>query len=80
MHKKFMSFEDYEESGYNGLGMDFLIITYKSCVLYPRRSGLVGRSNHLRPTYLYVPQNGFTWALGYIGQNFKLPLNENWFL
>ena len=43
--------EIYEESGY-GLDLDLLIILYYTRASFPRRSGLVGKSNHWRPIYL----------------------------
>ena len=46
-----MSSKHYQESGY-GLGLDLLTILQWSCFQYPRRSQLVGKSNHLRRTYL----------------------------
>ena len=46
-----MSFEYREESGYN-LGLDLLTILLSLHVSHPRRSGLVGKTNHLRPIYL----------------------------
>lgn len=46
-----MSFGNYEESGYD-LVLDMLTVLYRSCVSCPRRSGLVVKSNHLRPICL----------------------------
>ena len=46
-----MSSINYMKSGF-GLDLEFLTILYQLCVSYPRRSGLVGRSNDLRPIYL----------------------------
>ena len=45
-----MSCENYEVSGYN-LDLDLLTISCQSSVSYPKRSGLDGKSNHLRPMY-----------------------------
>ena len=46
-----MSSNNHEESGYY-LDLDLLTISYCSGVAYSRRSGLVGKSNHLTPIYL----------------------------
>ena len=47
-----MSSRNDEESGY-GLNLDLLTPSYESHVSYHlRRSGLVGKSNHLRPIHL----------------------------
>ena len=46
-----MSSKKYEACGYS-LDLDLLTILYQLCVSCPKRSGLVGRSNHLRPIYL----------------------------
>ena len=51
-----MTSENHEESGY-GLDLDQLTISYWLRVSYPRRSGLVGNSNHLRPIYLKLEDN-----------------------
>ena len=48
-----MSSKICEESGYY-LNLEFVAISYQSHVSYPRRSGLVGNSNHLRPIYLNI--------------------------
>lgn len=48
-----MSFEIMRESGYN-LDLDLLIILYQLRVLYPMRSGLVGKINLRIPIYLLV--------------------------
>ena len=50
-----MSSENHEESGY-GLDLDQLTISYWLRVSYPR-SGLVGKSNKLRPIYLKLEDN-----------------------
>jgi hypothetical protein len=46
-----MSFKKHEESRY-ALDLDLLSILYSSLVSCPRRSGLVGYRNHLKPIYL----------------------------
>jgi len=46
-----MSSRNYEERGYI-LVLDLLTISYSSCVTHPRRSEIVGKSDHLRPIYL----------------------------
>ena len=51
-----MSSKKYKGSGY-ALDLDLLTVSYYSCVSYPR-SGLVGRGNHLRPTYIKQPLTG----------------------
>ena len=48
-----MSFNNYEDSGYD-LDLDVLIISYYLCVSYNGRSGLVGKSIHLRSIYLIL--------------------------
>ena len=48
-----MSFEIFEEIGYD-LDLDLLIILYSLRVSYPRRGGLAGKNNHLRPIYLSI--------------------------
>ena len=40
--------KNYEESGYT-FDLDLLSILYQLCVLYPKKSGIVGESNHIRP-------------------------------
>ena len=40
----------YEETGYN-FTLDLLTILYQLRNSYPKRSGLVGESNHIRPIY-----------------------------
>jgi hypothetical protein len=42
---------NYTKSGY-GFDLEGLTILYQLCVSYPRRSGLVEKSNDLRPIYL----------------------------
>ena len=37
-----MNSRNYEESGYD-LNLNLVIVLYKSCASYPRRSGLVGK-------------------------------------
>ena len=46
-----MSSKNYEEISYS-LDLDLLTLSYKSCVSYPTRRGLVRKSNNLRPIYL----------------------------
>jgi hypothetical protein len=45
-----MSFKYYEE-GSDDLDLDVLTIAYYSHVSHPRRSGMVGKINHLRAIY-----------------------------
>jgi hypothetical protein len=35
-----------------GFDLDLIVVLYKLCGSYPRTSGLVRKSNHLRPIYL----------------------------
>ena len=53
MNRNFISFKNYEESGYM-LNLDLLTTLYKPCILYPMRNGMVGRSSHLRLVYFNV--------------------------
>ena len=48
-----MSSENYEESCY-GHELNLLSILYSLWGSYPTRSGLIGKSNHLRPIHLTV--------------------------
>ena len=41
----------HEESGFN-LHLDLPTVSCSSCVSYPRRSGQIGKSNHLGPIYI----------------------------
>jgi hypothetical protein len=43
-----LSLKNHEESGY-GLSLNLLTISYQSCESYTKRSGLVGKSNHVNP-------------------------------
>ena len=54
-----MSFENYEESSH-GLDLDLLTISFLSQVLYPRRSGPLGKSNDLR-LYLTCSQGSHSF-------------------
>ena len=45
-----MSSKKNDESGYD-LDLDLLTISYYSHVSYPKRSGLLGKNNHLRHMY-----------------------------
>ena len=60
-----MSSENYEGSGY-GLDLDLLTMLYWLRVSYPRRSGLLGKSdNHSRPIYLkFVAKSQFCPFVG----------------
>jgi hypothetical protein len=51
MNKVSFELQKLEESDY-GLEVDLLTVLFLSHVSYPRRSGLVEKSNHLRPIYL----------------------------
>ena len=51
-----MSSKNYEVNGY-GLDLNLITISLKSSVSYPRRCGLVGKSNQLRPIYLNQSKN-----------------------
>ena len=71
------SSKNYEESGYN-FDVNLPTISYQSCVLYPMRSGLVGKGNHLRLTsrpnmkififvFLEIDVGHLGWASRYMG-------------
>ena len=47
-----MSSGNYEESGYI-LDVDLLTISYSSCVSYPRRSEIVGKSDQFKTRLPY---------------------------